>query len=541
MKIFTRMNGFRWLLSVLVAGLMIGGGYFAVNRVQALTKTAATSTTATLSTVSIQAADLAQTAVSAAGNLTLVDERAVELPVAGVVKTVGVKVGDTVKAGDVLLKLETTDLERAVEQAQLNVNSAKIALAKLQTPATQSETDKAKAALIEAETNLADVKAGSTAAEIAAARSTLAASQASYAELQAGKTQAQLTQLVADLKKAEVALAEAQRAYDQVAWRNDVGMTSESAALQEATITYEAAKAAYAEATAPASAADLQTALSTIQSAQVKLDELLNAPTKAELATAQTQVVDAKAALTDLENGATAAEVQSAEVTLQQALTSLEAAYRNLAATTVTAPVGGVVMTVDAKVGVQSAANSVVVTLADPTQLELVINVAEADMPNVAVGQTAQIEIDALAGQTFTGTVEAKSPVNDSSSTSVVYPVTIRLTDQELTNVLPGMKAVATLVSQEPVAANSWLVPTNALQKSGATTTVTVVRNQTQLAVAVTTGKVQGEWTTVQSAELKADDKVVGSVTSKQSSSSNNGPGAGGPPAGAGLGGGPGQ
>ena len=175
--------------------------------------------------------------------------------------------------------------------------------------------------------------------------------QASYAELQAGKSQAALTQLVADLKKAEVALAEAQRAYDQVAWRNDVGMTTESADLQEATITYEAAKAAYEEATAPASASDLQTALSTIQSAQVKLDELLNAPTKAELATAQAQVVDAKTALADLEDGATATEVQSAEVTLQQALTSLESAYRNLAAATVTAPVSGVVMAVDAKVG----------------------------------------------------------------------------------------------------------------------------------------------------------------------------------------------
>ena len=49
-----------------------------------------------------------QTDVSASGNLELIDERNVALEVDGVVSELDVSVGDKVKAGDVLLRLDTT-------------------------------------------------------------------------------------------------------------------------------------------------------------------------------------------------------------------------------------------------------------------------------------------------------------------------------------------------------------------------------------------------------------------------------------------------
>ena len=78
----------------------------------------AASETSSLATVTIEPADLAQTAVSAVGNLTLVNEHEVALEVDGIVREIDVNVGDTVKAGDTLLKLDTVDLERAVAQAK---------------------------------------------------------------------------------------------------------------------------------------------------------------------------------------------------------------------------------------------------------------------------------------------------------------------------------------------------------------------------------------------------------------------------------------
>jgi len=532
-----------WLTVLTAVGIIVASGYlvttqtsiFAQNQAAVTTQSSSAATT-TVTTVAIQSADLAQTAVSAAGNLTLVSERSVALTVDGVVEEINVEVGDTVNAGDLLLKLDKTELERAVTQAELNVETAKLALADLQTPATASALAVAEANLTEAKENLADVKAGPSTAELAAAQSSLAAAQASYSELQAGASADELTQLSASLKKAEITLAEAQRSYDQIAWRNDVGMTSQAAELQSATIDYESAKAAYAETTASASTSSVQSALSNIQNAQATLSDLQNSPSAADIATAEAQVTEAEATLTELQTGATANELRNAQITLQQALIELETAYRDLEGATVVAPLAGVVLALDAEIGVRSSSGAIVATIADPTQLDLEISVAEADIANVEVGQTAEIEIDALPGQSFSGVVQRITPATDSDSTSVSYPVTVRLTDVELADVLPGMNAVATLASNTVIGPDSWLVPTNGLVKEGDATTVTVVRGAQTLVIAVEPSSIQGEWTIVQSAGLQDGDQAVGSVTTDTDSDSGFG---GGPSGGMPMGGPP--
>lgn len=530
----------RWLFTLVILAAVIGGGYYAVMQMGVLsqfgigaTQTAtAPAGAASLPTVAIQSVDVLQTEVSASGNLALVDQRSVALEVDGIVQEVLVDVGDTVQAGDVLLRLDTTDLERELALAELSVENAKISLADVQEPASAADLAQAEAALQEAQANLADVQAGPSAAEIAAARSNLAAAQSSYAELTAGPSEAELTQLSASLKKAEIALAEAQGAYDKVAWQGNA--SSQAADLQSATIDYESAKAAYDESTAAASNSDVQNAAANIQSAQVSLDDLLNSPTEAEIATAAAAIAEAEANLVDLQTGASSNELRSAEITLQQALIDLQSAQRDLAAATLVAPIGGVVTSVDAEVGVRKAADSVVVTLTDPKQLELVIGVAESDIPNVSMDQAATVEIDALPGKSFPGIVSAISPVNDSSTTSVSYPVTVRLTGDDLTGVLPGMNAVAMLSRREAVAENSWLVPTNAVRQEGDQSTVTVVRDAQPVPIAVTTGAIQGEWTAVSSPQLQAGDQVIGSLSSSDDESGF----FGGPPGGMPLGGG---
>lgn len=522
----------RWTIALVVVAVVAGGAYFAVTRMGLLSQASAAGgppKAADLPTVAIQSIDVLQTDVSASGNLELIDERNVALDVDGVVSEIDTAVGAKVKAGDVLLRLDTTDLERALALAQLSVEDAKIKLADVQAPASAADIAKAQAALQEAQAKLADVKAGPSADEVAAARSSLAAAQAKYAELTVGPSDAELTQLSADLKKKEIALADAQRAYDKVAWQG--GASQQSADLQSATIDYEAAKAAYTEATAAASNSDLQTAAANIKTAQATLNDLLSSPTAADIASAEASVVDAQSSLDDLQQGATTSEVRAAQITLQQALIDLETAQTNLAAATVTAPVDGVVTSLDAKIGVRKAADSIVATLADPSQLELVIGVAESDIPNVSLDQTATVEIDAFPGKTFPGVVSALSPVKSSDSTSVSYPVTVKLAGDNLAGVLPGMNAVATISNRQAVAPNSWLVPTNAIRTQGDQSTVMAVRDELPAPVSVTPGAVQGEWTTVVAPDLKAGDKVVGSLTS--SSNDNNfffgpPPGAGG-------------
>ncbi len=523
----THKRGRRWpivlLTLILLAGAGAAGAWYLGYwpGVSAATDSA----TSALPTVAIQSLDVAQSAVSASGNLELVATRSVPLGVGGIVRTVAVNVGDAVQAGQVLVQLDTTDLERAYAEAQLNVESAKLALADLQTPATAAERSEAQANLETAQQNLIDVQAGSSDTEVAAAQSSLAAAQLAYSEKQAGPTDDELTQLSATLRKNEIALADAQRAYDQVAWRG--GESSESVALQTATIDYESAQAAYNEAIAPTAASAVQSSLSSIQSAQVQLNALLSSPTQAEIAAAEAQVATAQAALDDLEAGAPESALRAKQISLEQALIALEHASRNLDAATLTAPVAGVVMSVNAEPGVRSSADSIVVTLSDPTQLQLVIDVAEADIVRVQVGQAATVELDALPGHTYAGVVAAIAPTNNSSASAISYPVTVRLTDGTLANVLPGMNAVATLTSEESVAAGSWLVPSNAVSAQGGVSTIMVVRNNTPTPLQVTTSGVQGEWTIVQSNQLQSGDEVVGSLTSNLDSNVFGGPGGG--------------
>jgi HlyD family secretion protein len=110
----------------------------------------------------------------------------VALDVDGIVAEIDVAIGDKLKAGDVLLRLDTTDLERALAVAELNVENAKISLEDVQEPASAADMAKAQATLQEAQANLADAKAGPSEEEIAAARSSLAAAQSEYAELTEG-------------------------------------------------------------------------------------------------------------------------------------------------------------------------------------------------------------------------------------------------------------------------------------------------------------------------------------------------------------------
>lgn len=513
------------LLALLVIGVVVGANL--LGRLASAgegTSTAQDESDAT--TVPIQPASALIGAVSASGNIALREEHYVTLGVDGTIARVFVRAGDAVQAGDPLLALDTVALERAVRRSELNVQSQVNRQQQLEQDADALAVAAAQANLASALENLALVRAGPSNAEIAAARSSLSSAQARYAELVAGPSELELLQLAADVRRREVSLAQAQENYNAIAWRNDVGMTPQAAELQQATIDYETAQANYLQATAQASQSELQSAQSSIQSAQVQLDNLLRQPTEGDIAAAEAQVAQTQSALDDLLGGATETELRDAQISLEQALVDLQEAYANLAGAQVMAPIDGTVLAVDAAVGRQGNRGAVVVTMADTSQLELTINVAEVDISQVALGQTADITIDALPGQLFRGEVSGIAPAGDASTNLVNFPVTIRLVEggDDLSRVRPGMTAVATLVDTDSALRDGWLVPTSALRAEGDATIVRVVRSEngasaTPQPVTVETLGVQGEWTIVRAVGdpdgLRPGDEVVGTVTSR--------------------------
>jgi len=446
------------------------------------------------------ASELAQ--INAAGNVDLANVQQVVLQVQGTVVTVPVRVGDVVKPGDLLLALDTTDLEHAVQQAEASVAASQAALDKLTQPPLP--------------------------ADLTAAKADLAAAQEALNQLLAGQTQDQLTVLATTMLKDQVAVAQAQTNFDKISWRNDVGTTTEAAALQQATLDLQNATAAYRQAIAP--------------------------PTASDVAAAKAKIVDSQDKVAQLLAGGTDADRRAAQANLKQAQISLEQAQLNLARATVRSPIAAAVLAVNVQVGQSASSGFSAFSLGDLSSLEATVNVAEVDIPRVKVGQRAQIALDALPGQAFDGVVGLIAPSSTAAQGVVNYPVTIKFTSQvtptnqltstnqvtrtrritattttasgggvlaapvappaDLSQVRSGMTAVATISANAGV--TGWLVPNNALQqRSGGGTYVLVVRNGQEVPVNVTVGVIQGEFTAVQSPDLHAGDAVVGGVTSR--------------------------
>lgn len=381
--------------------------------------------------------------LSAVGAIEVKDDRQVVLGTGGRVDAVLIEVGDRVLAGDLLIALDATYLDWAVEQAEIGFETARINFEELGDLIEESDIEVAKAQLLQAEENFAEVEAGPKPEELAAAKSGAAAAWAQYEETQEKPTPAQVNQALANLRKAEIGLQQAQREFDKIAWLPEAAATDASDNLQRATVDLEAAKAAYEEASKPASEAELQSALSAAQSAQDRLNRLLEMPTPANLAAANANVLSAQTALQKLEEGPKESEMRKAELNVRQAMIALEQARLQRDHAEVQAPIDGAVLTVNLDVGQAASPGTVAATLADTGNLRLVVNVEQKDIGKVQTSQTVSISVFALPQEEFSGMVDRIAPTANSGTGFVTFPVVIVLTEGPVDQLLPGMTASA--------------------------------------------------------------------------------------------------
>ena len=126
----------------------------------------------------------------------------------------------------------------------------------------------------------------------------------------------------ANLERAELAVAQAQRAYNDVAWRGDVGRTPQAANLQRITIDLNVAQASFNEATQPPRASELQSALAAGHRAQHALNELEKGVSEVELAVGRARVAAVEATILRIME--LTSSQKSAELRVSQALVGLE-------------------------------------------------------------------------------------------------------------------------------------------------------------------------------------------------------------------------
>jgi HlyD family secretion protein len=397
---------------VLVALAAFGGGgwYYYTHYVQAQT----TSGEEELYTTTVRRGTLT---IAASGTGTLVPKSEVELSFSsgGLLTEVLVAVGDKVQAGDVLARVDNTDAQGQVADAETNLRLAELELAEL--------TDSPDAT------------------ELAAAQYQLSSAQEALEDLLNGPSAQEILIAQADLATSEMALQQAQSAYDGVSWRPDAAMSSQALELQSATADYDRARANYDTAMAPA--------------------------TEEEIASARANVAQAQANVNSLLNGTTATGLETAQLNVEQARRSLESAQKALEDTALTAPFAGTVTAVAASAA-EMVGTSSMVTLADLSERLVEFNLDETDLKLIAVGYEVEVTFDALPDSVFGGHVLSVDPALVEVSGAPAIQALAKLEPDEQQSSLLATLPMGVNASVEVIAGsaeNALLVPTEALRE----------------------------------------------------------------------------
>ena len=350
--------------------------------------------------------------VSAEAIVTPYKEAALSFKVAGRVKELLVSEGEAVTAGQELAKLETRDLDLMVRRAEAALDSAEAQLAKAKAGARSEEGDLAGADVSIAEGNL-----GSAQASLSSAQSALDKALAGASTLEV-----QIAEKQVELAKNQLWAAQNQR--------DNIGAQLDQFPPRATQGEYEYAKSNVASAETQVKIAELQ-----LEQVKAGTREEDIAGARAQVAQAQAgveiaeaQVDQAKAQLALTKAGSRTEDIAVAEAAVAQAEVGLDEANSALEDAVLTAPFDGVVGAVLYEEGELTSPQMPVIRLGDLSRLRVeTVDLSEADVNLVKVGQEAAITVDALEGQVLKGTVARIASVATERRGDRVYAVTLDL------------------------------------------------------------------------------------------------------------------
>jgi HlyD family secretion protein len=176
-------------------------------------------------------------------------------------------------------------------------------------------------------------------------------------------------------------------------------------------------------------------------------------PSRSEMATAEANLTRAEA------------NQASAGASVTQARANLQSDETNLAKATIRSPIDGIVLTRKVEPGQTVAAAlqaPVLFTLAeDLAKMKLQVDIDEADVGQVRVGQSATFTVDAWPGRKYTGVITRVGYGSQTKDNVVSYPTVLAVSNEDL-SLRPGMTGTAAIVTV--TRDNILLVPNAALR-----------------------------------------------------------------------------
>ena len=243
--------------------------------------------------------------------------------------------------------------------------------------------------------------------------------------------------------------------------------------------------------------------------------------------TAQSNVLQAQQSLTLAQAGSRQEDISEARARVESALGSLQTIQTQMEDTQIVAPFDGIAIKKYADIGAfvspsmsgsgASASSSSIITLASD-RLQVVVNLSEAQIAKIKLGQAVKIKVDAFPNEQFNGKVEQIAPQATVSQNVTSFEVRVGITSAEATKLRSGMNVEAQFVVGN--LENALLVPNAAVVKQADGTGVYVLGSDRKpVFQTIQTGTTSGGFTEVKSG-LKGNEQVLISPPPKQGTGS---------------------
>ncbi|KAF3889326.1 MULTISPECIES: efflux RND transporter periplasmic adaptor subunit [Nostocales] len=353
----------KWWLKLLTLFLLAGGSYLAYNQLVKQQQRAN-------HRPPIISLERGSFSITVSANGTVEPEQAINISPknAGILKSLQVKESDRVSKGQVLARMDDSNLQGQLTQEQ--------------------------GRLAQAQANLRKLKAGNRPQEIAQSQARLEELQAKLDKLIKGNRPQDIAQAQARLDQAKARLYKADDEFRRTEKLYQAGAISLQTLNQKS--------------------ADRDSALAQVTEAQQALSLQKAGTRQEEINQARAEVKQQQQALSLLKAGTRQEEIDQARAEVKSARGALQNIQTQIDDTLIRAPFDGVIIRKYADPGafvtpmtasssVSSATSSSILALADVNQV--VSNVSESNISQIRVGQQAIIKADAYPGKTFPGRV----------------------------------------------------------------------------------------------------------------------------------------
>ena len=385
---------------------------------------------------SVRRGEIAST-VQVTGSIQALQDVQLSARISGRVLAVNYREGQLVRAGQVLVQQDTTDLQATAREAQANIGQA------------EANVSSNIAKLAQARTNYTlEVQTAKQA--VAQARAAVAAANQNYLKIKGGSRPQQVLQA-----QDQLLLAKANLDNSLTTLNRDKSLFSQGAIaksdLDTAQTTYDVEAATYKNQQAALSltiqgnqAEDIAGALAQLQQQQANLQTAIAGQQNVQLR--RDDITAAQAAL------------QQARAAVQQQQATLAYDQQQIYFASIRSPIDGIVAARETEPGQIASPGTNLMRVVNVKTVYYEPTVSETDFSQTNVGDPVQVQVDALPGRSFNGVVKAVYPAASSGSRQFTLRVAVPNPTNELR---PGMFARGNLMAE--VHRDAVVIPVSAL------------------------------------------------------------------------------